>query len=286
MFDPGHDDHGAQTSLAGVHLADDHMSLDDHRVHVVGNTPSPPANDVPTPSLIASEGITLPPTKEPATPTQRPSAATISDPGRHDHEAQISLAGADLHDAILAILAASLDDLERTRIATENRIRALRDEQGLAGSPFEAKLAALLDGLKTLEHQATLDLRRALRLHPLATFVKKTRGLGEKQAARLLAAIGDPATRENPAKLWQYAGHGDPARSRKRRGQVVEFNPTAKMRVHLCAESMLRAGNRDVYDRERAKWADRETSDGHKHNHALRVVGKALLLDLWKASRE
>jgi hypothetical protein len=124
-----------------------------------------------------------------------------------------------------------------------------------------------------------------MRMHPLAAFVKQTRGLGEKQAARLLAAIGDPAARENPAKLWQYAGHGDPARSRKRKGQVVEFNPTAKMRVHLCAESMLRSGNREVYDAARAAWADRDTTDGHKHNHALRLVGKRLLLDMWKAAR-
>jgi len=245
---------------------------------------------------------------------------TTSDPGHAMDDDHINPAGADLHDALLAVLADALDDLERVRIATQNRVRSLQQVKGLEGTKFEANLADLLDSLAALEKKATLDLQRAMRLHPLGAHVKATKGLGEKQAARLLAAIGNPADRPNPAKLWQYAGHGDPLRSRKRKGQVVEFNPTAKMRVHLCAESAMktRCGActeaakatrppepehaapwqpphdctcptthplRAVYDRERLKWADRDTSDGHKHNHALRIVGKTILLDLWKAAR-
>jgi hypothetical protein len=193
------------------------------------------------------------------------------------------------HDALLLILADAVDDLERVRIATDNRIRSLIQVKGLEDSPERRRLEQLRDGIAALEHAATRDLQRAMRAHPLGSWVKRTIGVGEKQAARLLAAIGDPADRPNPAKLWQYAGHGDPARSKLRKGQPVEHNPIAKMRTRLIANScikQMRSPYRAVYDRERVRWTDRDTTDLHKHNHALRVVGKAMLLDLWREARE
>lgn len=253
-------------------------------------------------------------------------------PGQSDTDAHVPSAGAGVEpspeDAILNILAGTLDDIERVRIATENRLRSLIEDpknendtaRGLKGTSFEDRLTATLNGLKGLEHSATLDLQRAVRIHPLYPFIKRVKGLGDKQAARLLAAIGDPAERPNPAKLWQYAGHGDPERSRRRKGLTVQFSPTAKMRLHLVSESVMkqRCGAcqtaaravpltapavpspwrppdnctchqthpyRAVYDRERAKWQDRETSDAHKHAHALRVLGKTLLRDMWRYAR-
>jgi hypothetical protein len=56
------------------------------------------------------------------------------------------------------------------------------------------------------------------------------------------------------------------------------------MRLHLVAVSCMKAPTspyRKVYDNARMDWADRDISDGHKHNHALRMIGKAVLLDLW-----
>ena len=94
--------------------------------------------------------------------------------------------------------------------------------------------------------------------------------------------------RRGPAELWQFCGVGDPARSRLRKGERVEFNPEAKMRVRLVAESCMKQRTspyRAVYDRERAKWADRDTTDLHKHNHALRCVAKAVLKDLFLEAR-
>lgn len=246
-LDPGHGKRDAHAHIAGVDLCAAHHSSDDHGVG--GGAPS-----------------------------------------RGDHgtsESQRSLVAAP-HDALLLILADAVDDLEKARIATDNRIRSLAQVKGLEDSPESKRLAQLRDGIAALEHSATLDLQRAMRAHPLGAWVKATVGIGEKQAARLLAAIGDPAERPNPAKLWQYAGHGDPARSKLRKGQPVEHSPTAKMRTRLIANSCIKQAHspyRAVYDRERAKWADRDTTDMHKHNHALRVVGKAVLLDLWREAR-
>lgn len=197
--------------------------------------------------------------------------------------------GARATFAHLLIFAEQVDDFERLRIATENRLRAMRDDHGMAGTPEFERVASTIELLARMEHDAVLNLQKAMRRHPLGPWVKRTVGVGEKQAARLLAVIGDPADRPNPGKLFQYAGHGDPARSKLRRGQPVEHNPAAKMRVHLIAESCIKQMHspfRAVYDRERAKWADRPTTDMHKHNHALRVVGREVLKSLWREARE
>lgn len=128
-----------------------------------------------------------------------------------------------LADPILALLADNLDDLERTRIANENRVRQLtRDEAdsdgenrgfGLtADNPVVAQLEAVVQSLAALEHGATLALQRQLKRHPLGPWVKATVGVGPKQGARLLAATGDPwwnTLHNRPrtvSELWAYCG--------------------------------------------------------------------------------
>lgn len=119
-----------------------------------------------------------------------------------------------LADTLLLIYADALDDFERTRIATENRARALRQTKELAGTPEEHRMLAMCEALQALEHQAELELKRALRVHPFGPWVKAIVGIGEKQGARLLAAIGDPywnaladRPRRGPAELWAYCGY-------------------------------------------------------------------------------
>ncbi len=128
-----------------------------------------------------------------------------------------------LDDPLLYLAAASLDDLERTWIAASNRLRQLtRDEPDKDGEergfgltpdhPGVRAQQAVVDGLAVLAHGAELTLKRRLRQHPLHGWVKATVGVGEKQAARLLAAIGDPywnTLHDRPrtvSELWAYAG--------------------------------------------------------------------------------
>lgn len=124
---------------------------------------------------------------------------------------------------LLALLADCLDDIERTRIAQENRLRQLTrtgvdrdgEERGFGlplDQPQVAALAALVDALHEMEHAATLNLRRAMRSHPLGPWVKATVGVGEKQGARLIAVLGDPywnTLHDRPrsvSELWAYCG--------------------------------------------------------------------------------
>jgi hypothetical protein len=128
-----------------------------------------------------------------------------------------------LFDPTLYTLASLLDDIEGIRKANGNRTRILTatepDKDGVLrgfgldfSHPAVATLEALGSQLDALEHGAILALNRAMRAHPLAAYQKQAKGVGEKQLARLLAAIGDPYLREDNgqprtvSQLWAYCG--------------------------------------------------------------------------------
>jgi hypothetical protein len=128
-----------------------------------------------------------------------------------------------LVDPTLEMLAATLDDVERTRIAAQNRLRQLtRSEADSDGEvrgaglpedhPAVAYLVGLVAELERVEHGAGLALNRQMRKHPLYPWVKGTLGVGERQAARLIAAVRDPYvdlrtnTPRTVSQLWAYSG--------------------------------------------------------------------------------
>lgn len=128
-----------------------------------------------------------------------------------------------LFDPTLYMLAAFLDDVEGLRKAQGNRLRILTttepDEDGQmrgfgldVSDPTVGTVKALTEGLAAVEHQAILALNRSMRAHPLAAWQKQAKGVGEKQLARLLAAIGDPYLRADTgaprtvSQLWAYCG--------------------------------------------------------------------------------
>ena len=106
----------------------------------------------------------------------------------------------------LYTLAQYLDDVEGLRKAQANRLRILTtsepDEDGVVRGfgydethPVVAVIGAQLAQLEGIEHQAVLELQRVMRKHPLNAWRKTAKGVGEKQLARLLAAVGDPYIR-------------------------------------------------------------------------------------------
>lgn len=222
---PGRSAHAAHSSSAGEALTT--------RPAVVAATPSAASpGGSPTP----------PPTTVEAAPEEVPSAEGKHGPGHSEGDARWASAGAadqrvvqvqdvdDAHrmialdDPLLSLAAASLDDLERTRIAAENRLRQLtRDEPDKDGEergfglpdtdPQVRAQGIVLEGLKALEHGAELALVRRLRKHALWPWIQGTIGVGPKQGARLLAAIGDPywnTLYDRPrtvSELWAYSGY-------------------------------------------------------------------------------
>lgn len=210
--------------------------------------------------------------KEPAVGTLSPETSVRPTPNCRTSP------GILLYNPYLCLLSDSLDDLEALRIATDNRVRALtRSEvdkdgemRGLgldARSPEVARAMLLAERLQGIEHQAVLDLRRELRRSPFYGWVQRNKGIGEKQAARLLAVIGDPYWNDlynrprTVSELWAYCGyavHGGHA-DRRRKGVLSNWNDKAKMRAHLMAESCVkvRSGEyRKIYDAGRLAYVD------------------------------
>lgn len=192
---------------------------------------------------------------------------------------------------ILKILAESLDDLEKQRIATENRLRSLRQIYGhddaTSDAPEVARLTAILDGIADLEHMAELDLKRALRTHPLGPWVKAATGVGEKTGARLLAAVGDPAWNElhqrerTLGELWAYCGYHviDGAAPRRQKGQKANWSNDAKMRTFLCAEACVKAGVRKIDEADDADGYDLDARKATTHYGAVYLDTRAKYLD-------
>lgn len=131
--------------------------------------------------------------------------------------------GGFLRDPVLGVLADVVDDLETVRIANANRVRQLTrmatdsdgEERGFGlteDHPEVAKLILTVKALSAAEHDAILNMQRALRKHPMIAFQKRHKGIGEKQLARLLAVIGDPYWHDlhqrhrTVSELWAYCG--------------------------------------------------------------------------------
>lgn len=329
-------------SPAGTSLPADQKRCAAQSSRVGGTNSSPSANQQTPPrdcSLVGNQ-------------TEDGSVATKLDAKPRD--------GLSLADPFLALAADVLDDTERTKIANENRLRQLTrsavdsdgEERGFGldeSHPDVANLAALVELLGKVEHQAVLQLQRKMRKHPLGPWIKAQKGVGDKQAARLLAVIGDPYWNDlhnrprTVSELWAYCGlhvlpvsQGQPeahhsraggdsssaggdlgqdpdatqsqfaqVAARRQKGQKANWSTLAKTRAYLISESMLRAGNREVYDKRKAATEGRlhaspcvrcgpkgkpalagsPWSDGHRHADALRIQSKELLKGLWREAK-
>lgn len=192
-----------------------------------------PTNDSSTPKRIASAGSNtspqaipdpMPTGASPAGTKAQPTATGASTPIPATPSAALQLIddAVEADPAFLTLLADVVDDLERVRIANENRLRHLtRDKadsdgevRGLgldARNPHVRRITSVVAQITAAEHDAVLALQNLMRKHPLGPWVKATVGVGEKQAARLLAAIGDPYVRP---ELVRADGTVEPSRPR------------------------------------------------------------------------
>jgi hypothetical protein len=222
----------------------------------------------------------------------------------------------------LTFMARVLDDIEGQRKTTDNRLRILTaaepDSDGVVRGfnldtdhPAVAALAAYADALKASEKQTTRELERSMKAHPLGPWVMEQKGVGLKQAARLLAAVGDPywnTLHDRPrtvSELWAYCGY-KPGQKRQK-GQRANWSNDAKMRAWNVVQSIIKAGGpwRDLWDERRAVTEGQfHTSEcvrcgpagkpaqpgspkslGHLKADADRYVAKRLLREMWRESK-
>jgi hypothetical protein len=233
--------------------------------------------------------------------------------------------------------AKALDDIETVRIANGNRLGYLTregadadgEERGLAlpsvaaalergekPHPAVATMENTVTALDEIEKFLIKSLERAMKDHPLGPWVKAQKGIGLKQAARLLASVGDPYwndAEERPrlvSELWSYCGFAvrqDGTAPRRAKGAKANWSQDARKRAYLISCSIVKTTGpwRELYDAGRAQYAESvhpaecarcgpakkpaqpgsPLSDGHKHARALRKVSKEVLRQLWTESR-
>jgi hypothetical protein len=232
-----------------------------------------------------------------------------------------------LDDTMLMFHAEILDDLETVRIANVNRLEVLTrvgpDADGVQRGfgytldhPAVIQLAVLVETLKAAEKQAERNLTKHMQAHPLGPWMASCRGIGDKQGARLLAAIGDPywhhqrGTPRLVSELWSYCGlgvweaeNGVGIAPYRKRNHTLNWSPDARKRVWLIAESIKksRGAYRWAYDEGRTKYADAvhklpcvrcgpagkpaavgsPLSKGHQQARAMRLMAKEILRGLW-----
>lgn len=237
--------------------------------------------------------------------------------------AELSVSG--VHPAfngLLQLLSDSLDDIEGLRKATQNRLRSLtRDTADSDGEvrglglttadPTVARVQSMLADMIAVEKEAIKELEKEVTKSPLYPWIQREKGIGKKQAARLIAVIGDPywnTLHNRPrtvSELWAYSGYSviEGAAQRRKKGVQSNWNTSAKSRAFLMALSCTKTTGRyrEVYDEARERYADSlhvtecvrcgpsgkpalpgsELSAGHQYARALRVVSKEILRDLW-----
>lgn len=222
---PDHTARDAQhRAVRATQIPADQAQYATHELLVGGAQTAPRAKLCSTPNGRTPEGHQTDRGHTPTDTHGRDAPVTSTPAGQTWSDTQGRPAGGGplLLDPLLALAAEMVDDLERTRIAAENRLRQLtRDEpdsdgimRGFAlGDREAAPYAAMVEQLAKVEHAAVLELQRRMRKHPLGPWVKAQVGIGEKQAARLIAAIGDPYwndLHERPrtvSELWAFAGY-------------------------------------------------------------------------------
>jgi hypothetical protein len=190
-------------------------------------------------------------------------------------------------------------------MASERRYASLTNEDWGKGIPKDNPAALLLasqiEQLKAFEHGADLALRRIFRKHPLGSWVKDIKGVGERQAARLIAATGDltwHALYDRPRTIGEVWSNGGlkPGQVR-RKGQKCNWNPEVKSRAFVIITRSLIVARRkrgvspyaDVYygykEKHQHKVDEGLITKKHLDNRARRYAAKRLLKHMqqeWK----
>lgn len=324
-LDPSQRRSDTHSSSAGVDLL-----TDDQRNHV---THGSPVGELP-----ATSHRTIDAQSKPAGGTSSDSSQTSND--THASAAAVGSSSSQPSDVSslgvgtsfvggwleLRIWAEMFDDAQKARIANANRA----ERGGVDPLVYQSHLKAL----EAAEHQCGLAMRHRLRRvasPQIIEWQKNTKGIGEHLLARLLGHLGhpvwatphhwegqgnkqvlitDPPFERTVGQLWQYCGHGAPAR--KTKGMTAaqlaaQGDPSLKMIVHLISEACMKTMSspyRLVYEDARITYADKTHtatcvrcgpsgkpaqigdpwSAGHQHAAALRRVGKEFLRDLWRVA--
>lgn len=173
----------------------------------------------------------------------------------------------------------------------------IADAIGPQASVYRMAREPMIAGRKEVE----AEMKRAARTLPVIEWQKSVNGFGEMGLAVIVAEAGDLSNYANPAKLWKRLGlapYQGKAMStwrmpsqRERALTADEWTEQGYSGARLgqvygvVTEPLIKANKdkyRAIYDHEKARKVAAEWTLIHAHKHALRVMTKELILDLWR----
>jgi len=121
---------------------------------------------------------------------------------------------------------------------------------------------------------------------------------GKSKDGKKKHLVADPPYLRSVAQLRSYCGVGDPVRRRRKQMDQADALRCGSVRgrtlVYLLAVAQEKSplkkpgAYRLLYDESKADFAERHPDATKKHcqNHALRIVGKEILKDIWVVARK
>jgi hypothetical protein len=213
---------------------------------------------------------------------------------------------------ILRIAAETFADFQQFRVAANNRA----ERGGVPPDEF-ADLVVGLDAQEAALRRVLVRAYRAAVSPAVRDWQQRTPGLGEPTFARLLGLLGHPRVAfpwhwegeghdrhlvadapyaRTISQLWSYCGVGDATRKQKKGKTADELmacgSPRLRSLLFLVATSCMKnraSPYRAVYEEQKAAAIERGWHEQKRRfpptnraeQHALRVVGKEVLRDLW-----
>lgn len=193
----------------------------------------------------------------------------------------------DLLHAALGHYARVFGDLQKTRVAMDNRAAAMERD----GLPEEwiAVTRSQAESLKKSERAVASYLRTQARRHPLASWIEQQRGISLAGFARLIGITGPLSRFGTISKLWRYLGLAvdDGQAPKRRKGERLNYSPSGRVLCRQIADAIVKVGAggeyRQVYDDKKAYYeAERpDWTPMRRHAAAMRYAVKRLLRRMW-----
>ncbi len=204
-------------------------------------------------------------------------------------EVMLSLKNPDLR-----VMADLYYQMQKARIAMGSRKLAIEQGRDMGDTTW---LASWQERLQGMEGEIVGDMGRLLKDHPTWAWLKTVKGIGPTLGGKLIALIDDIGKFDTISKLWSFSGYGlHPDENgtliiqRLKKGEKATFNRRLKTAVYLAGSSFLKCQGKfsDIYYSGKSHYEQThpDWTDGHRHNAAMRKMGKIFIACLWLAWRE
>lgn len=183
-------------------------------------------------------------------------------------------------------VADSYDQVQRVRLAMDNRLRAYAQGRDESEIKLQGPAALVADNLADAEKQLAKMMNELVKQHPAWEWLSQVRGIGGVLACELLGLL-DINRARHVSSFWKFCGLAvvDGERDRLKKGEKAPYSKRAKTVCYLIGESFLRSNSpfRRVYDDARVHYeaTHPEWTPLHQHRAAMRKMEKVFLACLW-----